>query len=97
MAAYAIVDMTVTDTAKIADYRKLAEASVATYGGRFLVRGGHCETVDGDWKPQRVVVIEFPGLDQARRWRSSPEYANACKIRDQAAKTRMLLVEGMAG
>lgn len=97
MAAYAIVDMTVTDTVKIGDYRKLAEASVATYGGRFLVRGGRCETVDGDWKPQRVVVIEFPDLEQAQRWRASPEYNKACEIRNQAARTRMLLVEGMAG
>ena len=97
MAAYAIVDMTVTDTVKIGDYRKLAEASVATYGGRFLVRGGRCETVDGDWRPQRVVVIEFPDWEQAKRWRSSPEYAKACEIRNQAASTRMLLVEGMAG
>ena len=97
MPAYAIVDMTVTDTVKIEDYRKLAGASVTAYGGRFLVRGGRCETVDGHWKPQRVVVIEFPGWEQAKRWRGSPEYAKACEIRDKAAKTRMLLVEGLAG
>ena len=96
MAAYAIVDMTVTDTVKIEDYRKLAGASVAAYGGRFLVRGGRSEVVDGDWKPQRVVVIEFPDWEQAKRWRSSPEYGKASEIRDRAASTRMILVEGVA-
>jgi uncharacterized protein (DUF1330 family) len=94
MAAYVIVDMTVTDTAKIEEYRSLAGASVAAYGGKFLVRGGRIEVLDGDWKPQRIIVIEFPGMLQARQWRSSPEYGKACEIRDHAARTRMLLVEG---
>ena len=95
MTAYAIVDMTVTDPARIEDYRKLAGESVAAHGGRFIVRGGRTEVVDGDWKPQRVVVIEFPDFARAQRWRASPEYAAACAIRDRAARTRMLLVEGL--
>lgn len=96
MAAYVIVEMTVTDAVRIEDYRKLAGASVVAYGGKFLVRGGKTEVFDGDWNPQRIVVIEFPGMQQAKRWRSSPEYGKACEIRDRAAKTRMLLVEGVA-
>jgi uncharacterized protein (DUF1330 family) len=96
MTAYVIVDMTVTDSVKIQDYRKLAEQSVADYGGRFIVRGGQTQVLDGDWSPQRVVVLEFPGMDQARRWRASPEYAKACEIRNRAATTRMILVEGLA-
>jgi len=95
MAAYAIVDMTVTDPAGIEDYRRLAGASVAAHGGRFLVRGGRVEVVDGDWQPQRIVVIEFPDFARAKRWRASPEYAAACEIRNRAASTRMLLVEGL--
>ena len=94
MTAYVIVDMTVTDTAKIEEYRRLAGASVAAYGGKFLVRGGRIEVLDGDWKPQRIIVIEFPGMEQAQQWRSSPEYGKACEIRDRAARTSMLLVEG---
>jgi len=94
MAAYVIVDMTVTDTVRIEDYRKLAGASVAALGGKFLARGGKTEIFDGDWKPQRVVVIEFPSLEQARLWRASPEYGKACEIRDRAATTRMIVVEG---
>lgn len=96
MTAYVIVDMTVTDAVKIQDYRKLAEQSVADYGGRFIVRGGHMEVLDGDWSPKRVVVLEFPGMAEARRWRASPEYAKAVEIRNQAATTRMILVEGLA-
>jgi uncharacterized protein (DUF1330 family) len=96
MTAYVIVDMTVTDTVKIQDYRKLAEKSVADYGGKFIVRGGQTEVLDGDWSPKRVVVLEFPGMAEARRWRASPDYAKACEIRNLAAKTRMILVEGLA-
>ncbi|HET9403067.1 MAG TPA: DUF1330 domain-containing protein [Burkholderiales bacterium] len=94
MAAYVIVDMTVTDPVKIEEYRKLAGATVAAMGGKFLARGGTTEVFDGDWKPQRIVVIEFPGLEQAKRWRHSSEYGKACEIRDRAARTRMIVVEG---
>ncbi len=94
MAAYVIVEMAVTDPVGIEDYRKLAGAAVAQYGGRFLGRGGNSETFDGDWHPQRLVVLEFPGMGEAKRWRASPEYRAACKIRDRAASTRMVVVEG---
>ena len=96
MAASVIVDMTVTDTVKIEEYRKLAGASIAALGGKFLARGGKTEVLDGDWKPQRIVVIEFPSLEQAKQWRTSPEYGKACEIRDRAASTRMIVVEGAA-
>ena len=94
MPAYVIVDMTVTDPVGIEEYRRQAGASVAAMGGRFLVRGGKMEVFDGDWKPQRVVVIEFPSLEQARLWRQSPQYGKACEVRDRAARTRMIAVEG---
>ncbi len=96
MTAYVIVEMTVTDPVRIEDYRKLAGASVAYYGGRFLVRGGRSETFDGEWHPQRLVVLEFSDLEQAKRWHASPEYRAACAIRDRAASTRMVAVEGAA-
>ena len=96
MAAFVIVDMTVTDPASIEEYRKLAGASVAAAGGRFLARGGKTEVLDGDWNPQRIVVIEFPSLAQAKHWRASPEYGKACEIRNRAASTRMIVVEGAA-
>jgi uncharacterized protein (DUF1330 family) len=94
MTAYVIVDMAVTDPVQIEEYRRQAGASVAVMGGKFLVRGGKTEVLDGDWKPQRIVVIEFPSMEQAKLWRLSPEYGKACEIRDRAAQTRMILVEG---
>ena len=96
MTAYVIVEMTVTDPVAIEEYRKRAGAAVAHYGGRFLARGGRTETFDGDWHPQRIVVLEFPSLADASRWRASPEYRAACEIRDRAALTRMVAVEGTA-
>jgi len=96
MTAYVIVEMTVTDPVRIEEYRKLAGASIAAHGGRFVVRGGQTEVLDGDWNPQRIVVIVFPDRDRARAWRNSPEYGEACRIRDRAASTRMILVEGVA-
>ena len=73
MTAYVIVDMNVTDPVRIEEYRRLAGESVAAMGGEFVVRGGRMEVLDGDWKPERVVVIRFPSLEQARRWRASRE------------------------
>lgn len=96
MAAYVLVEMTVTDPVAIEEYRKLAGAAVARYGGRFLARGGRSETFHGDWRPQRLVVLEFSDLEQAKRWHASPEYRAACQIRDRAASTRMVAVEGTA-
>jgi len=95
MTTYVVVEMTVTDPVAIEEYRKLAGAAIAQYGGRFLARGGRTETFDGDWHPQRIVVLEFPSLEDARTWRSSQEYRAACEIRDRAARTRMVDVEGM--
>lgn len=96
MSAYVIVDMAITDPVLIEAYRQRAGASVAALGGRFIVRGGTVEVLDGDWRPERIVVIEFPSLEQARRWRASPEYAQACEIRNKAARTKMILVPGLA-
>lgn len=96
MAAYVIVEMTVTDPVRIEDYRKQAGASVAAYGGKFVVRGGKIDPLEGDWNPQRIVVLEFATADQAKKWWTSPEYRAACEIRNRSAKTRMILVEGVA-
>jgi len=67
---------------------------VAAYGGRYLVRGGPTEVVEGDWQPHRVVVVEFDDLDAARRWYDSPEYTKARQIRQASATSSIILVEG---
>ncbi len=96
MAAYIIVEMEVTDPVGILEYRKLAEASVKAHGGRFVVRGGRTEALEGGWEPKRIVVLEFPDAGQAKRWWKSKEYAEARIIRERNARTRMILAEGVA-
>jgi len=95
MPAYFIVDLEVTDPAGFEEYRKLVPGTIQQYGGRFLVRGGAVETLEGDWQPQRVVVLEFPSLEQARRWYNSEDYRDPKALRFKTARTRLILVEGV--
>lgn len=95
MAAYVIVDAEVTDPAKYEDYKKLSPGAVAKHGGRFLARGGQTAVLEGDWRPNRVVVIEFPSLEQARAFYTSVEYTAARRARAGAADFNMVAVEGL--
>jgi uncharacterized protein (DUF1330 family) len=94
MADYVIADIQVTDPAAYDEYRPLAAASVARVGGRFIVRGGKVDLLEGAPQPERIVVIEFPDLESARRWYDSEEYQSALKIRQAASRGRVFLVEG---
>jgi uncharacterized protein (DUF1330 family) len=94
MPAYILAEIQVTDEAAYEPYRPLASASIARFGGRFLVRGGKADLLEGMPAPERVVVIEFPDADTARRWYDSEEYQAALKIRQAASRGRMILVEG---
>ncbi len=94
MPAYVIADVEVTDPAGYEPYRPLAAASIARFGGRFLVRGGEAQLLEGAPIPKRIVVIEFPDGDTARRWYNSAEYQSALKIRQAASHGRLILVEG---
>jgi uncharacterized protein (DUF1330 family) len=78
----------------MAEYRNLAQVAVAHYGGRYLVRGAPYETLEGSWQPQRLVVLEFPGMEAARKFYDSPEYAAARAARAGVSDFDMLLVEG---
>jgi uncharacterized protein (DUF1330 family) len=95
MAAYVITDIDVSDPVRYEDYKALSGSSAARYGGKFLVRGGPHQTLEGDWQPHRVVVLEFPSAEQAREWWSSPEYEEAKAIRRAASESRIILVEGI--
>ncbi|MDO8793044.1 MAG: DUF1330 domain-containing protein [Vicinamibacterales bacterium] len=94
MAAYVLINITITDPERYADYAKLAPGTVAQYGGRYLARGGSAETLEGTTPAGRVVVIEFPSSDQARAWLNSPEYAGPKAIRHSASTSIMWVVEG---
>ena len=95
MPAYVIADVTVTDPPAMEEYRKQVPATLAKYGGRFLVRGGAHQTVEGDWKPARLVVIEFPSLADAQRWYDSEEYRGPKALRMRAGRTNVLIVDGV--
>ena len=95
MPAYLVVDVQVHDPARYEEYKGLAPASIARYGGRYVVRGGSTETLEGDWRPGRFVLLEFPDVETARAWWASEEYAPAKAIRQATAHTQMVLVEGL--
>jgi uncharacterized protein (DUF1330 family) len=96
MPAYVIVNVTVRDREPYERYKQLAASAVVAYGGRYLVRGGATETLEGGWCPSRFVILEFPTLEQARAWWASQEYGPAKALRQACADTEMLLVEGVS-
>jgi len=95
MPAYILVDCEVTDPTRYEKYKKLAPPAIAKYGGRYLARGGATALLEGDWRPNRIVFLEFPDADTARRFYDSPEYKAARAERAGAANMKMLLVEGL--
>ena len=96
MSAYLIVQVEVTEPAGYDEYKKMVPSSLAAYGGKFVVRGGACETLEGSWLPKRLVVLEFPSVAQAKQWWTSDEYRDAKSLRQRAANTEMIVVEGVA-
>jgi uncharacterized protein (DUF1330 family) len=95
MTGLIIVDIEVTDAVRYEDYKRLASVAIAAHGGRYLVRGGRSEVLDGDWTPRRLVVLEFESVDKAKAWRDSPEYAEAKRVRESCARVNMIVVEGV--
>jgi len=95
MPAYIVVEVEVHDPERYETYKKMVPTSLAAYGGRFLIRGGKVETLEGDWAPKRFVMVEFPSLEKAKTWWSSNEYADAKALRQAIAKTQMIVVEGV--
>lgn len=94
-AAYLVAEIDVTDPVAYEEYRKQAPAAIAKYGGRYLVRGGKVETQEGGWAPSRFVIVEFPSMEQARRFYESDDYAAALAIRKRASKSKLILAEGL--
>jgi uncharacterized protein (DUF1330 family) len=95
VAAYIIVEIDVHDPVVYERYRAVVSDIVARSGGKYLVRGGRAETLEGDWNPKRIVVLEFDDMQKARDWWSSPGYADAKRLRESCTRTRMILVEGV--
>jgi uncharacterized protein (DUF1330 family) len=94
MAAYVIGEIDVTDPKAYDEYRRQVLATIEKHGGRFVVRGGAVEPLEGGWTPKRIVVVEFPSLAKAREWYRSPEYAPLIKLRQKASRGKLVAVEG---
>jgi uncharacterized protein (DUF1330 family) len=95
MPAYVLVQIDVRDPAAYERYKTLAGPAVTAHGGRYLVRGGHTEILEGSWQPPRLVILEFPDAAKARAWWRSAEYTEAKAIRQSCSATEMLLAEGV--
>ncbi len=94
MAAYVIVEVSVEDNAGYEEYKKLTPETLKAFDGKFIVRGGMTETLEGDWHPERIVVLEFPTVERAKEWWNSDIYTSAKVIRQRTAKTKMIVVQG---
>ena len=97
MTAFLISDVTVRDADAFQTYRTRAAASIVQHGGRYLVRGGEIECLEGTWTPRTIIIVEFPSIEQARAWYGSPEYASALEVRDEALSRNLVLVDGVDG
>ncbi len=95
MPAYVVVDIAVDDPQRYEAYKAQAPASIAAHGGRYLARGGRTEVLEGEWQPQRLVILEFPTMERAKQWIDSQHYAPARALRHATAHTNMVLTEGL--
>jgi uncharacterized protein (DUF1330 family) len=95
MSAYVIVEIEVVDPVGYEEYKKQAAATVLQHGGKYIVRGGKTEVLEGDWKPKRIVILEFPTMERAKEWLNCEEYREPRALRHKTARTNMLVVEGM--
>ena len=95
MSAYVITDITVNNPERYEDYKKLAPAAIEAHGGKYLARGGRAEKLEGNWEPDRIVILEFESFETAKKWIDSPEYREARALRRQNASTNMIVVEGL--
>jgi uncharacterized protein (DUF1330 family) len=96
MAAYVLAEIEITNPDGYREYTAIVPATIAKYGGRFLVRGGAAEALEGDWPQRRRVLLEFPSMQAAKQWFDSPEYEKPKAMRQAASKGRLLLMEGAA-
>lgn len=96
MSAYVIVDIHVTNPQEYQTYIQLSPKTVAAFGGKYLARGGKVEVLEGDWQPNRLVILEFDSMDRAKEWLNSPQYQPARQIRHKTSQTNMVLIEAVS-
>ena len=94
-SAYIIANVTVTNPEQYAEYRKLSTIAVQAYDAEFCVRGGAVEVLEGDWTPDRIVILKFTSVEKAKAYYHSVEYTAAINARQGASVMRMVVVEGV--
>ncbi len=94
MKGYVVGNIQITDPANYPAYMKRAQEIIAAHGGRYLVRGGDHKVLEGDWQPNRMVVLEFPSREAAEKFYFSPEYQEAAAMRQAASTGWLVLVNG---
>jgi uncharacterized protein (DUF1330 family) len=95
VAAYLLVEIDVIEPETYARYRELAPPIIAAYGGKYLMRGGATETVEGTWQPKRLVILEFPSMERLHAFYNAPEYAELKALRQRSTKSTMVFCEGI--
>jgi len=95
VTAFVIFDIEVTNSKDYEGYKQLAAPTVALYGGTYVARGGRTETLEGDWSPKRIVILQFESVERAKAWINSPEYAEARALRHKYSISKAIVVEGV--
>ena len=95
MSAYVVAEIEVDNPEGYEEYKKLAPPPIAAFGGKYLARGGRAENLEGDWQPNRLVILEFESVEKAKQWLDSDEYRGAKALRHKYATTNMIVVEGV--
>jgi len=94
-SAYVIANVRVTDPVQYEEYRKFSSVAMQAHGAEVCVRGGDVQVMEGDWQPERLVVLKFPSVEKARGFYDSSEYKRAKQAREGAAIMRLVIVEGV--
>ena len=95
MKAYLVADVKITDEEVYEGYKREVSATIAAYGGRYLVRGGETDVLEGAWVPQRLVILEFPDMATLRKWYDSPEYRPLLEQRGRSTFSKVVAIEGI--
>ena len=94
MAVYLVADLNITNPEEFQKYGQRVVDIVKQYGGRYLVRGGESEILEGNWKPKRLTIVEFPTTEHVKRWYESPEYQAIIGFRHRSARDHLTIISG---
>ena len=95
MSAYVIATVEVKDPVRYEEYRRMVLPTITAFGGRFIARGGRTEVLEGEWSAGRLVIVEFPSVERAKEWWSSPQYSEARAIRQATSDGTLVVIEGV--